>query len=258
MLKRSKLQKLGKDVKISSKAYLEEETEIGDNVTIGPFTQILSGSIIKHSCTIGSHCITGHPSKLQLQKVNFSAHSPKVADFIVKDAVTKIGEGSIIRSGSTIYKHVIIGRKLRTGHNVLIREHVTLGDDCVVGTQAILDGYIKVGNKSMIQSQCYIAQSVRIGKGTFIGPGCMFFDNKRIILGQGLDGPTIGDYVRMGGGVKLLPGVTVAEYALIGAGSVVTEDVPLKAIASGAPARVKGFQKDEEIEVYVNSIMKWE
>jgi len=249
---------LGKDAKISSEAYIEKGTKIGNNVGIGPFTQILSGSIIKDSCVIGSHCITGHPSKLQLQKTDFSAMSAKVSDFIIKDPVTEIGEGSIIRSGSTIYKHVIIGKKLRTGHGVLIREHVTIGDNCVVGTQAILDGYIKLGDRSMIQSQCYIAQSVRIGKGVFVSPGCTFFDNKKVILGQGLQGATIEDYVRIGGGTKILPGVTVGKYALVGAGSVVTKDVPSKAIVSGIPAEVKGFQTDEELKVYVESIMKWE
>lgn len=248
---------LGKDAKISSKAYIEDETKIGKGVRIGPFTQILSGSVIEDNCVVGSHCIIGHPSRLQLQKTDFSATSPKVTDFIIKDSVTKISEKAIIRSGSTIYKHVIIGRKLRTGHNVLIREHVTVGDNCVVGTRAILDGYIKIGNNSMIQSQCYISQSVRIGNGVFIAPGCLFFDNKKIILGQGLEGATIEDYVRIGGGTKILPGIRVAKYALIGAGSVVTKDIPSKAIASGVPAEIKDFQTDEELKIYVNSVMKW-
>jgi acetyltransferase-like isoleucine patch superfamily enzyme len=184
--------------------------------------------------------------------------SPKVTAFLIKDPVTRIGERSIIRSGSTIYKHVVIGRKLRTGHGVLIREHVTLGDNCVIGTQAILDGYVKVGDKSMIQSQCYIAQSVRIGNGVFIAPGCIFLDNKKVLLGQGLEGPTVEDYVRISAGTKILPGITIQKYALIGAGSVVTKNIPSKAIAYGIPAEVKGFQSDDEIGSYVNSITKWE
>jgi acetyltransferase-like isoleucine patch superfamily enzyme len=248
---------LGKNVKIGFKAYIEEGAKIGRNVKISPFAIIHSGSIIEDDCIIGNHCIIGHPSKLQLQKTDFSATSPKVTDFIVKESVTRIGEGSIIRSGSTIYTHVIVGKKLRTGHNVLIREHVTIGDNCIVGTQAILDGYIKVGNKSMIQSQCYIAQSVRIGNGVFIAPGCIFLDNKKIILGQGLEGPTVEDYVRISAGTKILSGMTIGKYALIGAGSVVTKDIPSKAIAYGAPAEIKGFQSDKEIEAYVNSIMAW-
>lgn len=46
---------LGKDVKISSKAYIEDETKIGKGVRIGPFTQVLSGSVIEDNCVVGSH-----------------------------------------------------------------------------------------------------------------------------------------------------------------------------------------------------------
>jgi acetyltransferase-like isoleucine patch superfamily enzyme len=249
---------MGQKVEIGFGAYVEDETVIGNNVKIGSHTSILSGSIIRDRCIIGGHCTIGHPPKIGLQKVDFSATSPKVKDLVIKDSATSIGENSIIRSGSTIYKHVVIGKKLRTGHNILIREHTRIGDNCVIGTQAILDGYIEIGNKSMIQSQCYIAQSVRIGNGVFIAPGCMFFDNKKIVLGEGLNGATIEDYVRIGGGAKILPGINIGKYAFIGAGSVVTRSVASKAVVHGAPAEVKGFQKDEEIKNYVNSIMKWQ
>ena len=250
--------KLGSDVHFGDGVCVEDGTKIGDNVRIGPFTQILHGSVIEDNCVIGSHCIIGHPSKIELQKTDFSITSPKVTEFIIKDPVTRVGERSIIRPGSIIYQHVVIGKKLRTGHGVLVREHVTLGDNCIVGTQAILDGYIKVGTKSMIQSQCYIAQSVRIGNGVFIAPGCILLDNKKIILGQGLDGPKIEDYVRISAGTKILPNITIGKYALIGAGSVVTKNIPSKAIAYGAPAKIKRSQSDKEIEAYVNSIMTWE
>jgi acetyltransferase-like isoleucine patch superfamily enzyme len=239
-------------------AYVDDEAEIGNNVSIGRFAEILSGSVIGDNCFIGSCCIIGHPSKLELQEVDFSTSSPKVSDLIVKEGVTRIGEGSIVRSGSTVYKHVIAGKNLRTGHGVLIREHVTIGDDCVVGTQAILDGYIRVGSKSMIQSQCYLSQTVRIGEGVFIAPGCTFLDNKKIILGQGLEGATIKDYVRISAGTKVLPGITIGKYALIGAGSVVTEDVPAKAIAYGVPAEIKRFQDNDEIKKYVDSMANWQ
>ena len=250
--------KLGSNVHFEDGVYVEDGTKIGDNVRVGAFAQILYGSVIEDDCVIGSHCIIGHFSKFELQKTDFSMTSPKVAEFVIKDPVTRIGEGSIIRSGSTIYKHVVIGRKLRTGHGALIREHVTLGDNCIVGTQAILDGYIKVASKSMIQSQCYVTQSVKIGTGVFIAPGCIFLDNKKVVLGQGLNGPKVEDYVRISAGAKILPGVTIGKYALIGAGSVVVKDIPSKAIAYGVPAEVKAFQSDEEIRKYVDSIMAWE
>lgn len=247
-----------KKVTVDYATYIEEGAKIGKNVEIKPFSVILSGAIIADNCTIGDHCVIGHPTKLQLQKADFSLSSPKAADFIIKEPTTIIGEGSIIRSGSIVYRHVKTGKKLRTGHNILIREHVTIGSNCVVGTQAILDGYIKIGDRSMIQSQCYIAQSVKIGKGVFIAPGCIFMDNRKIILGKGLTGIRIEDYARIGGGTKMLSRITVGEHALVGAGSVVTKDIPPKAVAYGVPAEVKRFQSEAEIKEYMETIVEWE
>jgi len=248
----------GRDVGVGPGAYIEAGAKIGKNVEIKPFAVVLSGAVIADNCVIGDHCVIGHPTKLQLQKADFSATSPKVASFIVQEPVTRIGEGSIIRSGSTVYRHVKIGKKLRTGHNVLIREHVSLGSNCVVGTQAVLDGYIKMGDRSMVQSQCYITQSVTIGKGVFIAPACIFLDNKKMILGKGLAGITIEDYARIGGGSKILPGITIGKHALIGAGSVVTKDIPARAVAYGVPAEVKRVQSEAEINEYMVTIAEWE
>ena len=91
-----------------------------------------------------------------------------------------------------------------------------------------------------------------------MSPGCAVFDNRRMILGEGLERTTISDYVRIGGGTKILPGITLGKFALIGAGSVVTKDVSPKAIAYGVPAEVKGFQQDEDLQKYVDSIANWQ
>lgn len=249
---------LGENSKTEFKAFIEKGAEIGNNVKIGPFATILSQSIIKDDCIIGNHCIIGHPSKLQLQNADFSATSPKIADFFNEEPTTRIGEKSIVRSGSIIYAHVKIGKQLRTGHNVLIREHTTTGKNCVVGTHAILDGYLKMGDHTMIQSHCYLTQSVNIGNAVFIAPGCVFMDNRKIILGKGLAGISVEDYARIGGGTKVLPGITIGRHALIGAGSVVTKDIPSGAVAYGVPAEVKRFLSEAEIKEYMDTVTEWQ
>ena len=248
---------LGKNVKIGYGAYVEDNAVIGDNVTIGHHSIIYSGSIIGEETVIGSFCVIGHPTKMELQKWDFSATSPKVKDMIINEPITRIGPKSIIRSGTIIYRYVIIGERLRTGHDALIREHTTIGDRVVVGTRATLDGYLKVGDGTMIRTQCYIAQSVKIGKGVFIAPNCLFFDNKKMILGEGLNGAVVEDFVRIGGGTKVLPGVRIGKYSVVGAGSVVTKDIPTKVLAMGIPASVRRTLTEEEIESYVKSVENW-
>ena len=258
MQRTNKTPVLEAEAKVSRSAYVEDKTEIGNNVSVGPYTLILSGARIQDDCIIESHCILAHPTKLQVQKADFSSSSPEVADLIVEKPATKISKGSVIRSGSVIYKHVIAGERLHTGHNALIREHSTLGNHCVIGTNVIIDGYIKVGDGSMVQSNSYVAQSVRIGRGVFIAPGCVFMDNRKMVMGQGLKGAHIEDYVRIGGATKILPGITVGKHALIGAGSVISKNIPAKAVAYGVPAKVTRFQSEKDIKQYIDSIANWE
>ena len=63
-------------------------------------------------------------------------------------------------------------------------------------------------------------------------------------MGQGLEGTTIEDYVRIGGGVRILLGITIGKYALIGVESIVTKDIPSKAT--------------KKLKRNVNSVMTWE
>lgn len=243
-------------MKVGKNCHISEEADIAENVIIGDNVKIYPNVKIGENTKIGDNCIIGHPTKVKVQGYDFSAKSPLVKDFLVEPG-TRIGGNSLIRSGTIIYDHVNAGEGLKTGHYAIIREHTTLGENCIVGTNAILDGYIKIGEKSMIQSHCYLAQTVKIGDYTFIAPGCIFFDNRTIVLGYGLRAARVGSYVRIGGGSKILPKITIEDYALIGAGSVVTRDIPSRAVAYGSPARIARFQSQAEINEYIKSMRGW-
>jgi acetyltransferase-like isoleucine patch superfamily enzyme len=245
-------------MKVGRGTIIEEDVEIGKNVRIGDYCIVYSGVKVGDNTRIGPFCILGHPTKIEMVGSDFSLTSSKISDLIIKDPVTEIGKNSIIRSHSVLYKHIKIGDNFSSGHRVLIREHSRLGDFCVVGSDAILGGYTKIGDKSKIETGVFVAQSVRIGKGVFISPYVSFYDNKKIILGQGLSGAIVEDFARIGGCSKILPGIRIGKYALVGAGAIVTKDVPEKAIVFGAPAKVKGYQKDGEIKKYVDTITIWE
>jgi acetyltransferase-like isoleucine patch superfamily enzyme len=252
---------IGKNVRIGcyclisgkngGKIYIDKDSVIGD------FTKISNKVMIGKNSNIASYVTLGHPPKLVTQNSDFSSKSSLTKNFIISSPTTIIGKNSIVRSHSAIYSNVKIGDYFRTGHGCIIREHVSIGKKCLVGTQAVLDGYVKVGDHSMIQSQCYITQTTKIGKGVFIAPHCVTLDNKNIILGEGLRGPTIGNFVRIGGNVTILPTVKIEDNCLIGANSVVVESVPKNSLVYGHPAKVIRSLKEFEVTKYKKSVLGW-
>lgn len=153
------------------------------------------------------------------------------------DGVLTIGEKSRIRSGSIIYSDVVIGRGLKTGHNVLIREDTRMGDDVLVGTNTVVDGHCRIGNRVAMQTSVYVTAYTVVEDGVFLGPCSVTTNDKYMEYGAKLAGATIKRDARIGANSTILPGVTVGERAVIGSGAVVTRDVPDGAVVVGNPAR---------------------
>jgi acetyltransferase-like isoleucine patch superfamily enzyme len=94
-----------------------------------------------------------------------------------------------------------------------------------------------------IHTKVYVAQYSVIEDHVFIAPGATFANDK-YPLSSDLQGPKIKRGAKIGVNVTLLPGVVVGEEAMVGAGCVVTKDVPERAIVIGNPARVVGTVDD--------------
>ncbi len=148
-----------------------------------------------------------------------------------------IGRGATIRSGTVIYGGTTIGDDLQTGHNVVIREENALGDRVWIWSNSVIDYGCRIGSRVRIHCGCYVAQKTVIEDDAFLAPGVVVANDKYPLSDQ-LEGPTIRKGARVGCNVTLLPGVVIGAGALIGAGSVVTKDVPDGAVAYGNPARV--------------------
>lgn len=154
----------------------------------------------------------------------------------IKAGKVVLGEGPKIRSGSVIYQGVRIGRHFETGHHVIIREENEIGDSVSIWTHTIVDYGCRIGNRVKIHSHCYIAQFTVIEDEVFIGPGTTFANDKYPVTSH-LEGPQVKRGARIGVNVTLLPGVVIGKEALVGAGSVVTKDVPDRMVVVGNPAR---------------------
>jgi acetyltransferase-like isoleucine patch superfamily enzyme len=156
-----------------------------------------------------------------------------------------IGKFAIIRSGSIIYANTTIGDRFQCGHQVLIRAEVTIGDRCVVHHKCTLEGRLRIGNGVKIMAHVYLPSTTEIGDMVFIGPGTTFMNDKYPMRRAApVSGPRIEDHVSIGGGVTVCPDVTIGRNSVIGAGSVVTKDVPPDTLAYGVPARHYALPED--------------
>ena len=144
-------------------------------------------------------------------------------------------------------------RDVRVGENVRIFDFVNLyecdiGDNSRIGTFVEIQKGAIIGKNCKISSHSFICEGVTIEDNVFIGHGVMFTNDKlpRAVNADGvLQGPedwtlnptVVKSGASIGSNVTILPGITIGEYALVGAGAVVTKDVPARATVVGNPAR---------------------
>lgn len=145
-----------------------------------------------------------------------------------------------------------VGKGTLIWHLTQVREDVTIGENCILGKNVYVDFGVSIGSNVKIQNNCSLFHGTTIKDGVFIGPHVVF-TNDKVPRAINLDGSLkrngdweVGEIVvkkgaSIGANSIILPGVTVGEFALIGAGSVVTKDIPSFALAYGNPAQVVGY-----------------
>lgn len=141
---------------------------------------------------------------------------------------------------------------MKVGNNTKIwHEHLSniqdceIGDNCKVHSHVWIGDGVKIGNNVKIQAFSFIPSGVIIEDDVFIGPRVTFTNDKYPPAGTSDKWmeTTIKKGASIGAGAVLLPGITIGENSRIGAGSVVTRDIPANVVACGVPCRVSAGKK---------------
>lgn len=162
----------------------------------------------------------------------------------IKTVKSALGDNCLIRANTVIYTNTRIGNNLETGHGVVIREENIIGDNLYIWNNSTIDYGCKIGNRVRIHCNVYLSQYTNIEDDVFLGPGVITTNDPCPVCTKCMKGPTIKHGAKIGAGATILPHITIGEYALIGAGSVVTKDIPAGSLAYGNPARVAGSVYD--------------
>jgi acetyltransferase-like isoleucine patch superfamily enzyme len=134
-----------------------------------------------------------------------------------------------------------IGAGTKVWINVQVREDSHIGSGCILSKDVYIDHSVHIGDRCKIQNSVSVYHGVEIGDEVFVGPN-VAFTNDRVPRAFNADWkitPTrIESGASIGANATIICGITIGEYAMVAAGSVVTKDVPPFTLVMGNPARV--------------------
>ena len=214
--------------------------ELGSGVQLGGNVVIHAGTRIGDGCTIQDAAVIGKPPKLG-SRSTASAESPPPA---------AIADGAAICAGAVVLAGAEIGTGAVIGDQAQVRERAQVGAASVIGRGAAGAHDVAIGARGSFQGNRYITAGTVVEDDVFIGPGVTLTNDNamgRHPRGEPPDAPVLRRACRVGGGAVICPGVEIGEEAFVGAGAVVVEAVPARAVVVGVPARQIREVGDEDL-----------
>ncbi len=145
-----------------------------------------------------------------------------------------------------------IGDNVKIWHQAQVREGAVIGNNCILAKNIYVDEKVIIGSNCKIQNNSSLYHGAVLENGVFIGPHCVLTNDKiprAIKLDSSLKNNAdweegkilIKEGASLGARVVVLPNITIGQFAMVGAGSVVTKDVPDFGLVYGNPAKLQGY-----------------
>ena len=152
----------------------------------------------------------------------------------------------MIHETAVVDKGAEIGEGTKVWHFSHIRESVIIGKNCVIGQNVYIDANVKIGNNVHIQNNVSVYECVEIEADVFCGPSMVFTNVKKPrcafpTSNSCYQKTLIKKGATLGANCTIICGVTVGENAFVGAGSVVTKNVPKHTLVMGVPTKRAGY-----------------
>ena len=162
----------------------------------------------------------------------------------------------LIHPTAVIDEGAHIGEGTRIWHFCHVMPKAIIGSNCNLGQNVFVDNNAIVGNGVKIQNNVSVYQGVVLEDGVFVGPSAVFTNviNPRSFIERKTEFKSIlvKKGATIGANATIVCGISIGEYALIGAGAVVTKDVPAYGLMMGNPARQKGWISEQGYTLQFN------
>lgn len=139
-----------------------------------------------------------------------------------------------------------IGSDTKVWQFSIILAGAVIGTNCNINSHCFIENDVVIGNDVTVKCGCYVWDGVTLEDGVFVGPNVTFTNDKKPrskIYPDAFSKTRVKKGASIGGGAVILPGITIGEYAMIGAGAIITKDVPANAVVYGDAARLRHIAK---------------
>ena len=224
-------------------AATEDGARVAEGAEAAEDAYLASGAVLYPGVRVGRKCVVLNGAILGRPPISNGTTNRAVSSAF---GTLTLGEGCIVGCHAVLYTDSHIEARVLIGDLASIREGCRIRAGAVIGRGVMMLAHCSVGAFSRVQDQAHLVGDMLIEEHVFIGMGVITSNDNEIYVSRfGLPtppqrGPVVRRYAVIGSAATVLPNVEIGEGALVGAGAVVTRDVPPWTLVTGVPARSRG------------------